>query len=296
MHRTLCLLAVGLALAGSGVMSATSRVPSPAPDSPPTLDVLVDGRRVQQHAHQGRLYVEARKGKEYAIRIRNPYGVRVAVALSVDGLNTIDAKETTAGEARKWVLPPYGTVTIAGWQTSQTHARRFEFTTEERSYGRALGKVSNLGIISAVFYKERVAAAAMLDAPPDVRFRAEARRPSRPSEEAEASGQSMKESAERPAAAAPAPPSEPSSGRSSHGELARLDAYAATGMGRTTGHAVTQVSLDIEETPARRIDLRYEFRPQLVRLGVLHPAAAGGDPLRRRESAHGFTPEFCPVP
>ncbi|MGE3177996.1 MAG: hypothetical protein AB7O32_11040, partial [Vicinamibacterales bacterium] len=94
-------------------MSATSRVPSPAPDSPPTLDVLVDGRRVQQHAHQGRLYVEARKGKEYAIRIRNPYGVRVAVALSVDGLNTIDAKETTAGEARKWVLPPYGTVTIA---------------------------------------------------------------------------------------------------------------------------------------------------------------------------------------
>ena len=79
-----------------------------------------------------------RKGKEYAIRLRNPYGVRVAVALSVDGLNTIDARETTATEARKWVLDPYETVTISGWQTSQTEARRFEFTTEARSYGQAL--------------------------------------------------------------------------------------------------------------------------------------------------------------
>ena len=58
----------------------------------------------------------------------------MAVALSVDGLNTIDARETTAADARKWVLDPYQTVTISGWQTSQTEARRFEFTTEARSY------------------------------------------------------------------------------------------------------------------------------------------------------------------
>jgi len=50
----------------------------------------------------------------------------VAVALSVDGLNTIDARETTAAGARKWVLDPYQIVTISGWQTSQTEARRFE--------------------------------------------------------------------------------------------------------------------------------------------------------------------------
>ena len=78
------------------------------------------------------------------------------MALSVDGLNTIDARETTAADARKWVLGPYQTVTISGWQTSQTEARRFEFTTEARSYGQALGKTANLGVISAVFFKERV--------------------------------------------------------------------------------------------------------------------------------------------
>ena len=78
------------------------------------------------------------------------------MALSVDGLNTIDARETTAADARKWVLGPYETVTISGWQTSQIEARRFEFTTEARSYGQALGKTANLGVISAVFFKERV--------------------------------------------------------------------------------------------------------------------------------------------
>jgi len=40
-------------------------------------------------------------GSEYGIRLRNPYAVRVAVALSVDGLNTIDARVTTAADARK---------------------------------------------------------------------------------------------------------------------------------------------------------------------------------------------------
>ena len=44
--------------------------------------------------------------------------------------------------------------------------------------------------------------------------------------------------------------------------------------------------------PAARLRIRYEFRPQLVRLGVL---PAGGDRLARRERARGFD-DFCPEP
>ena len=119
------------------------------------VDILINGAPQRRYAHDGRWYVEALKGREYAIRMRNPFGVRVAVALSVDGLNTIDARETTAAGARKWVLEPHQTVTISGWQTSRTEARRFEFTTEEKSDGQALGKTANLGVITAVFFRER---------------------------------------------------------------------------------------------------------------------------------------------
>lgn len=230
---------------------------SPHHHPPGDVEILINGVQQQRYAHNGRWYVEAIKGREYAIRLRNPYGVRVAVALSVDGLNTIDARQTTAADARKWVLDPYQTVTISGWQTSRTEARRFEFTTEEHSYGQALGKAAHLGVITAVFFKER------------------ARTPV-----AEAATQGADQSRARPAA--------PSAKRAE-------DEYAATGMGRRTGHAVTQVWMDLEASPAQTINIRYEFRPQLVKLGVVPPTPVL-DPLRRREGARGFEPGFSPEP
>ena len=263
-HRFAYLMLTGLALAGQVVMSADS-VRRPAGD----IDIVVNDVAQPRYAHQGRWYVEALKGREYAIRIRNPYGVRVAVALSVDGLNTIDARQTTADAARKWVLAPYETVTISGWQTSQTEARRFEFTTEEHSYGQALGKTANLGVISAVFFKERVSTR-MTEAAKD------ANPPS-------------------PSAAHP-PAAEGQRGESSAGRARKsVNEYAATGMGGRTGHVVTQVRLDLEDAPAQTVNIRYEFRPQLVRLGVLQPAPTAGQ-LERRERARGFEPGFCPEP
>ena len=244
-----CFLTALLALASS--VSATAALPSG-----PDVEILVNGVPQPRYAHDGRWYVEALKGREYAIRLRNPYPVRVAVALSVDGLNTIDARDTTAAGARKWVLAPYQTVTIAGWQTSASHARAFEFTTEERSYGQALGKTANLGVISAVFFRERT---------PLYSLRQER----------------QESKAEAPAAA----------GRSR--DSAAADEYAATGMGRRREHAVEQVWLDLEDSPAASVNIRYEFRPQLARLGILQRHARV-DPLQRRERARGFEPGFAP--
>jgi len=263
-RRFACLIAATLALAAAppAPMSAL-----PAPRTVEPVDILVDGVAQPRFAHGGRWYVEARKGREYAIRLRNPYPVRVAVALSVDGLNTIDARETSAASARKWVIDPYETVVISGWQTSQTEARRFEFTTEDRSYGQALGKTANLGVISAVFFKERV----VTYLPDTSRDRD---RQSAPSPKAQAKREDAGAAREESRAA---------------------DEYAATGMGRRTGHAVEQVWLNLEESPSNVVNIRYEFRPQLVKLGVLPPAPTA-DPLLRREGARGFEPAFCPEP
>jgi len=279
MTRIACLFAASLIVATvpSSVTSASSpRLPSG------DVEVLVDGTPQPRYAHDGRWYVEARKGREYAIRLRNPYPVRVAVALSVDGLNTIDARESTAAEARKWVLGPYETVTISGWQTSQTDARRFEFTTEERSYGQALGKTSNLGVIAAVFFKERV---------PTYRPRTDTGRivPLPAPERSEASAAEREASAPVPASAAA------DAGAGANVRQRSADEYAATGMGRHTTHAVEQVWLDLEATPAQSMDIRYEFRPQLVRLGIL-PRTVPVDRLQQRERARGFEPGFAPAP
>ena len=252
-----CSMAALLALATPGSGAATTHQADT-----PGVEILVNGVPQTRYAHDGRWYVEALKGREYAIRLRNPYPVRVAVALSVDGLNTIDARETTASGARKWVLDPYQTVTISGWQTSASHARAFEFTTEERSYGQALGKTMNLGTISAVFFRERA---------PRYSLRGDRQEPR----------------------AGSAPPAAAPSAADRSANKAEADEYAATGMGRRRDHAVEQVWLDLEEAPAARVNIRYEFRPQLARLGIVPPPTRA-DPLRRRERARGFAPGFAP--
>ena len=67
-------------------------------------------------------------------------------------------------------------------------------------------------------------------------------------------------------------------------------------MGGRTDHAVTQVRMDLEDAPAQSVNIRYEFRAQLVKLGVVPPPVATAGKLERRERARGFEPGFCPEP
>ena len=103
------------------------------------VQILVDGRPLDEYDARGKSYVEASAGAEYEVRIRNPLPYRVAVALSVDGLNTIDARHTTAWNASKWVIEPYGTINISGWQMSSERARRFLFYFRARFLRRQAG-------------------------------------------------------------------------------------------------------------------------------------------------------------
>lgn len=221
-------------------------------DGTPQVTVLVGGSPLHEYVHRGTTYIEAVRGREFTIRLRNPTAQRVAVALSIDGLNTIDAKHTDAWGASKWVLEPYETAEISGWQVSDRAARRFYFTGERDSYGAKLGQTQNLGVIEAVFYRERVP-----------RYSQSPREYSRDRRDEASSA--------APRAAAEAAPS---------------DDYAATGMGRRTRHAVEEVAIALERNPIAAVAIRYEFRPQLLELGVLDH-----DPLERRERARGFCPE-----
>ena len=266
MNRKLFGLAVFLALA---TVPACARASYPAGFQ---VDVLVDGRHVPVYFGHGLRYVEAIQGKKYSIRLRNPLGVRVAVALSVDGLNTIDARHTDPRSAQKWVLGPHETITISGWQTGMNNARRFFFTSEEQSYGAWLGKRQNLGIISAVFFREK--------------RRPEPRRPVAPKEQSRRGG---------PPSAAP----EAGASRKAESQAGnvREEDYAATGIGRRYGHRVYRVRVELEDNPVVTLSVRYEYRPQLVRLGLLPPSSAPyPDPLARRQNARGFEPGFCPEP
>jgi hypothetical protein len=258
--------AVSVLCALAALTAAPSALQASRPPVTGTVEVVVDGCALREYRAYGTGYVEALKGKEYAIRLHNPFDVRVAVALSVDGLSTIDARHTTAAAARKWVIGPHETITISGWQTSMAQARRFFFTTEERSYAQRLGQPENQGVISAVFFKERAPVRIVPLAQDNA-----------------ADGASRQRSA--PAGAA---------GKAESSAARAAEEYAATGIGERTNHAVEMVHLDLESSPAATVAIRYEYRSQLVRLGILPDAPAAADPLSRRQNAQGFDKRFCP--
>lgn len=244
------------------------------------LEVLVDGWERPELAARGTFYVEALQGRDYALRLSNPTGTRVAVALSVDGLNTIDSRRTTARDAHKWVLAPYETVIIPGWQVSNAASRKFVFTGERGSYGAALGKTQDLGVIEAVFFRERLPC------------HVEKSWKEGKDEERVSSNENADSAAAAPAAPGRGGHSQKSLSSSPSPSSILSDEYAATGMGRQTRFGVTRVDLELETEPAAVLRLRYEFRPQLIALGVL-PRDPDSSRVAHRENARGFE-EFCP--
>ena len=241
------------------------------------MEVLVNGRPLTEYHARGRTYVEAINGAEYELRLRNSSPDRVAVALSVDGLNTVDARHTSAWNASKWVIEPYQTITISGWQMSSERVRRFYFTNERDSYGAKLGQTANLGVISAVFYKERRPISPIT--PPYPIYR------DRDSEQQSRSQEAPSSSAKSRSSAGVGSPSDNRAVRPTPN-----DDYAATGIGRSVRHDVRWVNMDLESRPAGEVTVRYEYYSALLRLGVV-PRPREPYPLYRREDARGFSPE-----
>jgi hypothetical protein len=262
------------------------------------VQILVNGRPLDEYAARGKSYVEAIAGAEYEVRIRNPLPYRVAVALSVDGLNTIDARRTSAWNASKWVIEPYGSITIGGWQMSSERARRFYFTSERDSYGAKLGQTSNLGVVSVVFFRERRRYPIPVTPGPYPRPRPPYEEDGRDNQRSESpSAGSSGESADNKSK---------SGGGTSADSLRRQpptvqplpdDEYAATGIGRSVHNDVRWVNMDLESRPTAEVTIRYEYYPALVRLGILPRRYERPDPLRRREGARGFEDRrFSPEP
>jgi hypothetical protein len=268
-------------------LNSTARAES---EGPYRMEVLVNGYSAREYRHQGTTYIEARRGEEYAVRLSNMTGERVAVALSVDGLNSINARHTSARDARKWILGPYETIVVEGWQTSSNTARSFYFTSEAASYGAWVGDTRNLGNISAAFFRE-------LRPVPRPQYYEQAPESRKPSAEAD-EAYPMKEAARGKAGASAAAPSAEKSMEAggsadksyrSAAPEQKSNSLAATGIGREQRNDVYTVAFRQESSPAAVMTIRYEYRPQLIKLGVVPPPPHRPDPMVRRENSSGFT-------
>lgn len=207
-------------------------------------------------------YMEAVKGQRYSIEVTNRTDRRIGVVIAVDGRNIIDGRRSDLKRNEQmYIIGPHQSNTFEGWRTGMDRTNRFYFTDPSDSYAeKVFADGSAMGTIAFAVYRERL---------PE--FLPHSGGPSR-----------MREA---PAGAAPRAPSESLSADRSE---QRKSEQAGTGFGETTYSPAYRVHFDPEPAIAEKIVLKYEWRSELCRKGIIRC-----DPKNR------FWPEeyeFAPVP
>jgi hypothetical protein len=207
-------------------------------------------------------YVEAVKGQRYSIQVTNRSDKRIGVVIAVDGRNIIDGKKSYLKENdRMYVIGPYEANTFEGWRTGMDRTNRFYFTEQSDSYAeKVFADASATGTIALSVYREKL---------PEI---------------TSYSGKSpwMKEA---PAGGAPCAPIE---GRSAERSDLKKKEQAGTGFGETTYSPAYRVQFGPEHSMAEKIVLKYEWRSELCRRGII--------PCRPKNRFWPEEYEFAPVP
>ena len=188
-------------------------------------------------------YMEAVKGQRYSIQVTNKSDRRIGLVIAVDGRNIIDGKKSDLlRNERMYIIGPSDTNTFEGWRTGMDRTNRFYFTEQSDSYAeKVFADASALGTIALAVYKEKI---------PEIAPHADMSLQKR----------------EAPSAGAPS-----ASGESRATSKHKLEEreQAGTGFGETTYSPATMVQFDPEHTIASKIVLKYEWRSELCRKGII---------------------------
>jgi len=178
-----------------------------------------------------RAYLEAVKGENYSIIVRNRLDRRIGVVVAVDGRNIISGKKSwLRNSERMYILEPYGTGEYSGWRTGMDSINRFYFTSAGDSYAAAFNDRSAMGVIAVAVY-------------PEVRRYLDHQEMSR------------YKGGDRSAAAPSAKSQSESTG---------------TGFGREEYSPARMVAFESESSAVEKIFLKYEWRSTLCRKGIVH--------------------------
>ncbi|MBI5847753.1 MAG: hypothetical protein HZB31_07385 [Nitrospirae bacterium] len=183
-------------------------------------------------------YLEARKGENYNIRIRNHLSERIGVVVAVDGRNIITGKKSYLGSSEMmYIVEPYGQARLEGWRTSDDKVNRFYFTSSADSYSvRTFSDTSAMGVIAVAVYREKQRPAVLYEQ-------------------------------ERSLGKAQGAPAAPSAARSEAKRAARDE--AGTGFGNEQYSPVVKVEFEPESIPVEKFLVKYEWREELCKKGII---------------------------
>lgn len=126
-------------------------------DSNYSVDVLINDKPVRKFPFEGKIFVEARKGQEYSIRIKNNISNRILSVISVDGLDVLSGKSATEN-SNGYVINGYNSLNLDGFRISDDKVAKFVFDYKDTSYAASKkdGSEKNVGVIGVRLFEEKI--------------------------------------------------------------------------------------------------------------------------------------------
>ncbi len=207
-------------------------------------------------------YLEAVRGQNYSVQIRNRTNQRVGVVIAVDGRNIISGdRSNLRPDERMYVLNPYQQESYEGWRTGKNRVNRFYFTDAGDSYSGAWGDYSAMGVIAVAAFRE-------------------AERAQTQPWSQEGPGYSDQRGLRRAPSAAEGAP------RSS------IQSEPGTGYGEREWSPSRRVEFEPERRPFTQVFLKYAWRETLCRQGVVDCEDGNRPPRGNRfwDESHRYAP------
>jgi hypothetical protein len=183
-------------------------------------------------------YLEAQKGQNYSIVIRNRTSGRIGVVVAVDGRNIISGKQSNlSSNEQMYLIDPHGYAKFEGWRTDSATVHKFYFTDVADSYSvKTFGDTSAMGVIAVAAYREKV------KRPPVYKS-------ARPAGAPESAGAAPKRSAKSMDRA--------------------KEESAGTGFGESVYSPVKRVEFEPITVAAQKVLIKYEWRSTLCKKGLI---------------------------
>lgn len=123
-----------------------------------TVDILINDKPVRKFPFNDKLFIEARKGQAYSIRIKNNSWNKILAATSVDGLDCITGQSATTENNNGYVINGYNSLTIDGFRISNEKVAKFVFDYKNKSYATTKedGSEKNVGVVGVRIFNEKV--------------------------------------------------------------------------------------------------------------------------------------------
>lgn len=118
-----------------------------------SVEIIINGKPAKKFSHDSRIFIEGRKGSEYALRFTNHSSRRQEVVASIDGLSILDGK-TASNSSQGYILDPWQTADIPGWRLNSSEVAAFQFGNKPDSYAAVSGKSTNVGVIGIKVFRE----------------------------------------------------------------------------------------------------------------------------------------------